>query len=127
LNSLLDLDKGDQQGAGPSLDEIDMERGAPAPSRSHDDVARMAAAYMRDSGIAIREIPISERKPPQTGHVTAKVVAKNEAHVAFATGTNSFFITAATSLTREVQVGGRLSLGFHQDRASVDNGRNLGR
>jgi hypothetical protein len=40
----------------------------------------MAEAYMRASGTAIREMPISERTPPQTGSITGRAVAKDEAH-----------------------------------------------
>ena len=129
LNSLLDLDKGDQQGAAPIPDKDDpeLERTAPTSPESRDEVAKMAAAYMIESGTAIREIPISERVPPQTGQVTARAVAKDDGHVAFATATNSFFVVASRSLGRDVQIGERLSLRFHQGRASIDNGRDRGR
>ena len=126
LNSLLDLDKGDQQGAdsGPGLkDEPDIGQTVAAKSRGRDDVAKMAEAYMRTSGTAIREMPIAERKPPQTGPVTGRAVAKDEAHIAFATAANSFFVVASTFLDRDVQIGERLSLRFHQGRASIDNSR----
>ena len=126
LNSLLDLDKGDQQGAdsAPDLkDEPDVERTAPAASRGRDEVAKMAEAYMRTSGTAIREMPITERTPPQTGPVTGRAVAKDEAHIAVATAANSFVVVEATALGRDVQIGERLSLRFHQGRASIDNGR----
>ena len=130
LNSLLDLDKGDQQGAdsAPDLkDDPDVERTAPAESRGRDEVAKMAEAYMRASGTAIREMPISERTPPQTGPVTGRAVAKDEVHIAVATAANSFFVVESTSLGRDVQIGERLSLRFHQGRASIDNGRDRGR
>jgi hypothetical protein len=130
LNSLLDLDKGDQQGAdsGPDLkDEPGIGQTAPAKSRGRDDVAKMAEAYMRTSGTAIREMPIAERKPPHTGPVTGRAVAKDEAHIAFATAANSFFVVPSTSLGRDVQIGERLSLRFQQGRASIDNGRDQGR
>jgi len=130
LNSLLDLDKGDQQGAdsAPDLkDDPDVERKAPAGSRGHDEVAKMAEAYMRTSGTAIREMPIAERTPPQTGSVTGRAVAKDEAHIAVATAANSFFVVASSSLGQDVQLGERLSLRFHQGRASRDNGRDQGR
>ena len=44
FNSLLDLDKGDQQGAAPApdKDEPEIERAAPAASRGPAQVARMA-------------------------------------------------------------------------------------
>src|ERR1017187_4572782 len=60
LNSLLDLDKGDQQATDPVpdlKDEPDMGRTVPPTSRGHHEVAKMAAAYMRASGTAIREMP----------------------------------------------------------------------
>lgn len=104
-----------------------MERTSPTASQSRDDVAKMAAVYMRDSGTAIQEAPISERRPPEAGRVTARAVAQDGAHIAFATAANSFFIVVSDSLGREVQIGERLSLRFHQGRASIDNGRDFGR
>ena len=65
--------------------------------------------------------------PPQTGSVTGRAVAKDEAHIAVATAANSFFVVEASSLGRDVQIGERLSLRFHQGRASIDNGRDRGR
>ncbi len=126
LNSLLDLDKGDQQGAdsGPDLkDEPHIGQTAPAASRGRDEVAIMAEAYMRTSGTAIREMPIAERTPPQSGSVAGRAVAKHEEYVAVATAANSFFVVAPASLGRDIQIGERLSLRFHQGRASIDNGR----
>jgi hypothetical protein len=129
IDSLLDLDKGDQQGAAPipDKDEPDVERTAPAPSRGPAEVAKMAVAYMRASETAIREMPITERTPPQTGQVTGRVVAKDEAHIAFATAANGFFVVASGSLGRDIQVGERVSLRFHQGRASLDTRRGRGR
>ena len=127
LDSLLDLDKGDQQGAGPAPDDGEKELAGPAPTQSRDKVANMAAAYMRKSGTAVREFPISERIPPQTGQVTARVVAKDDVHIAFATAANSFFVVASTSLGHAPQIGERLSLRFHQGRPSIGDGRDRGR
>jgi hypothetical protein len=130
LNSLLDLDKGDQQGAdsGPDLkDEPDIGRPVTARSRGRDDVAKMAEAYMRTSGGAIREMPISERALPQTGPITGKAVAMNEEHIAVATAANSFVIVEVMPLGRDVKIGERLSLRFSQGRASIDEGRNRDR
>ena len=129
LNSLLDLDKGDQQGAAPvpEQDEPEIGRAAPAASPGPAEVARMAETYMRASETAIRELPISERTPPQAGRVTVKAVAKDEGHIAFATAANSFFVVASGSLGRDVQIGERLSLRFDQGRALIDNGRDRGR
>jgi phage shock protein A len=75
LNSFLDLDKGDQQGAdsAPDLkDEPDQARTPPAAPQGRDEVAKMAEAYMRRSGTAIREMAITERTPPQAGSVTGR-------------------------------------------------------
>jgi hypothetical protein len=130
LNSLLDLDKGDQQGVDsvPDLkDEPDLGQAVAAKSRGRDDVAKMAEAYMRTSGTAIREIPIAERPPPQMGPINGRAVAKDEAHIAVATAANSFFVVPATFLGRDVEIGERLSLRFHHGRAMIDSGRNRGR
>lgn len=130
LNSLLDLDKGDQQGADSVTDlkdELDIGQTAPATQRGREEVAKMAEAYMRSSGTAIREMPIAERTPPQTGLVNGRAVAKNQAHVAFATAANSFFVVPSLLLARDVQIGERLSLRFHQGRVSVYSGTERGR
>jgi hypothetical protein len=130
LNSLLDLDKGDQQGAdsAPDLkDEPDAARMAPASPQGRDEVARMAEAYMRTSGTAIREMPITERTPPQSGSVNGRAVAKDQSHIAVATAANTFVIVATTSLGRVVQVGERLSLRFREGRASIDSGHDRSR
>jgi hypothetical protein len=126
LSSLLDLDKGDQQ-AGDSAAELNVgpqvERTVAVTSRSRDEVGKMAEAYMRASGTAIREMPIKERTPPQTGPVTGRTVAKDEAHIAVATAANSFFVVPFAVLGRDVEIGERLSLRFHHGRASIEAGR----
>ena len=130
LDSFLDLDKGDQQGAdsAPDLkDEPDMERTATPAQRGRDEVAKMAEAYMRTSGTAIREMAVTERTPPQAGSVTGRAVAKNESHIAIATAANTFVVVETTSLGRVVQVGERLSLRFRESRGSIDNGRDRSR
>jgi N12 class adenine-specific DNA methylase len=130
LNSFLDLDKGDQQGAdsAPDLkDELDALRVAPAALQGRDEIAKMAEAYMRTSGTAIREMAITERKPPQAGSVTGRAVANNESHIAVAIAANTFVVVEATSLGRVVQVGERLSLRFREGCASIDNGRDRSR
>ena len=72
LNSLLDLDKGDQQGQTlhPKSNE-DLEKGkaALAAPPSRGEVAKMAEEYMRASGTAIRDMPIVQRASPRTGSV----------------------------------------------------------
>lgn len=125
LNSLLDLDKGDQQGADSvsDKDEAEIGRAVSGAKAGRDRVAKMAEDHMRASGTAIREMAIVERTPPQTGQVTGKAAAKDDAHIAVATGANSFFVVEAASLGRDVEIGERLSLRFHKGRASIENGR----
>ena len=125
LNSLLDLDKGDQQGADsvPDKDEPEIGRPVSATTADRDHVAKMAAEYMRAAGTAIRDMPIVERTPPRTNPAAEKAAAKDEVHIAVATGANSFFVVEAACLGRDVEIGERLSLRFHKGRASIDNGR----
>jgi len=76
LNSALDLDEGDQQGAdsAPELrDDLEVSQTPTAAEPSRDQVAKMAEAYMRASKTAIREIPISQRTPPQTKPVPGAI------------------------------------------------------
>jgi hypothetical protein len=129
LNSFLDLDKGDQQGAdsAPDFKNEPDQAGTPAAPRRHDEVAKMAEAYMRKSGTAIREMAITERTAPQAGSVTGKAVANDESHIAAATAANTFVVVEATSLGCVVQVGERLSLRFREGRASIDDGRDRSR
>ncbi len=121
INSLLDLDKGDQQGADSGIDlrdELDSRR---------SDIARMAETYMRESKTAIQERPIIERTAPQIGSVTGRAVAKNEEQIAVSTAANTFFVLPSAVLNRDVRIGDRLSLRFQQGRAVIDNGRDRGR
>jgi N12 class adenine-specific DNA methylase len=130
LNSLLDLDKGDQQGADSTPDlmnELDQGRMLTAEPRGRDEVAKLAEAYMRGSGTAIREMPITQRPPPQAGSVTGRAVAKNESYIAVATAANSFMIVEASPQGHDVQIGERLFLRFHQGRASINSGHDRGR
>jgi hypothetical protein len=87
----------------------------------------MAAAYIRTSGTAIREMPITKRPAPQTGQFTTRVVATDGFNVALAASGNSFFVLPSDSLGRDVQVGERLFLRFNQGRALIENGRTRGR
>ena len=130
LNSLLDLDKGDQQGAdsAPEInDDLERSKAALAAPPIRGDVAKMAEEYMRASGTAIREMPIVQRTPPEAGSVTGRAVAKDESHIAIATAANRFIIVEVMALGREVQIGERLSLLFCQGRASIENGHGRGR
>ena len=129
LNSQLDLDKGDQQGAdsapevGEDFDKGKAARAAAGPA----EVAKMAEAYMRAAGTAIRELPILQGTPLTTGSATGRAVAKDDSHVAVATAANRFIVVETAALGREVQVGERLSLLFSNGRPTIDNDRGRGR
>lgn len=130
LNSLFDLDKGDQQAGDSAPDhKVDPQvgRSPPATSRDRDEVAKRADEYMLTSGTAILEMHITVHRPPPTGPVSGRAVAKDEERIAVATAANSYFVIPSTSLDREVQAGERLSLRFHQGRVSIDSGRDRGR
>jgi N12 class adenine-specific DNA methylase len=128
LNSLLDLDKGDQQATNspPEISE-ELENSAPALKPARLDVAKMAEKFMRASGTAIQEMPILQRTPPQSGPVTGKTVAKDENHIAVATSANRFVVVETLALGRDVQIGDRVSLVFAKGRPSIDDNRDRAR
>jgi len=123
LNSQLDLDKGDQQGAAsrPAIGE-DLDRGntthreVPSPK----NVAKMAEANMRAAGTAIREMPIVQGTSPSSGSLSGKAVAKDDGYIAVATAANRFIVVETAELGREIQVGERLSLLFSKGRPSIE-------
>ncbi|MGH9773085.1 MAG: hypothetical protein ACRD4Q_15530, partial [Candidatus Acidiferrales bacterium] len=121
INSLLDLDKGDQQGAdaGPEIKD-DSNSG-------RSEIAKKAEAYMRESKTAIREVPIIQRPVPQIGTITGRAIAKSDGHIAVSTAPNSYFVLPSTSLDGDVQIGERLSLRFQRGHVSIDDGRDRGR
>ena len=129
LNSQLDLDKGDQQGAdsAPEIGE-DFDKGKVVTAAdSPAEVAKMAEAYMRATGTAIREMPIVQRTPPAAGSVIGRAVAKDESHVAIATAANRFIILERAVIGREVTLGERLSIAFSKGLRSIDDDRGRGR
>jgi len=126
LNSQLDLDKGDQQGADSVQEigeEVQREKSLSPAVLGSREVARMAEAYMRAAGTAIREMPILQRLPPAAGTVTGRAVAKDDSQIAVATAANRFIVIEAGALGRDVQIGETLSLLFSQGRPSMDNDR----
>ncbi len=103
LNSLLDLDKGDQQGA-ESASEINEgleKRKAELEARPNsEEVAKMAEEFMRASGTAILELPIIQRTPPEAGSVTGRAVAMDKSHVAVATAADRFIVVESATPRR---------------------------
>jgi len=84
LTKMLDLDKGDQQAVESDSDNK-LEHGT-------NEIIQAAGSYMRKIGSAIKEIPIAERKLPESGPVTGRAVAKVETRVAIATSANHFVV-----------------------------------
>lgn len=125
LNSLLDLDKGDQQGADFLTETSEVLEISAAKPAVPSNVARMAEDYMRSSGTAIREMPILQRTLPPAGRVTGKTVAKDESHIAIAIAANRFIVVEAADLSSEVQIGERLTLMFSKGRPAIDDERIL--
>ena len=122
LNSQLDLDKGDQQGAdsAPEVGE-DFEKGIAARADVDPaELAKMAEAYMRASGTAIREMPVVQRPAPATGSVIGRAVAKDRSQVAIATAANRFIVLEAIALGRDVQLGETLTLLFSKGHPSIE-------
>ena len=94
----------------------------PAPA----EVAKMAEAYMRTAGTAIREMPIVQRTPPvdRLGHRPrcrkglTRISRWRRPQTALSSSKQS-------ALGRDVQIGETLSLVFSQGRPSIasDRGR----
>jgi hypothetical protein len=130
LNSQLDLDKGDQQGADPTPeigDDLEREKDAPAATPQIRELAKMAEAQMRAAGTAIREMPILQRTLPAAGSVTGCAVAKDGSQVAVATAANRFIVVDTAELGREVQIGDRISLLFSKGRPFLDENQGRSR
>jgi hypothetical protein len=127
LNDLLDLDKGDQQ-AIDSVDPRDEIAGGRdvATNGVPPRIGEVAQAYMRESGAAIRDLPIVERTPPRVGTFTGRAVAATETHVAVATASNSFVILQMDSHSSSVEVGDKIAVRVQQGRATIEQelGRN---
>ena len=130
LADLLDLDKGDQQAVDSTpepADDLAGERDAVAAKAVPLSISEIAKAYMRQSGEAIRDVPIVERKPPDIGTLAGKAVARTETHVAVATAANSFCVVPSIALGRDVEIGERLSLRFQRGLPSLDDDRTRAR
>ena len=114
LASLLDLDKGDQQAIEP-----DPERN---PEREPLQIAKAAASYMRDSGGAIKDMAVTERKPPETGTVTGRAVARLDTQVAIATAANSFVVVGLNGSADAIIVGERVTVRMQRGLATIEEG-----
>lgn len=123
LNSLLDLDKGDQQATGESPD-LDAE---PEKTHKRSNLAKEAEEQMRASGTAIREMPIRQGSLLQEGPITGKTVAKDESQIAVATTANRFVVIDTASVGRDVKIGERVSLVIANGKPIINNDRGITR
>ena len=131
LTELLDLDKGDQQATDPvpePEEERKAEVDAVAAAKSTPlGITEVAQSYMRDSRMAISDLPIVERKLPISGSVTGKAVAKTDTQIAIATAANSFVILELNGLPASLQIGEKIAVRMQQGRAVIEHGPYRGR
>jgi hypothetical protein len=128
LADLLDLDKGDQQAVDSTpepADDLAGERAAVAAKAVPRSISEAAQAYMRQSGAAIRDLPIQERKAPDAGTLAGKAVATSNTHVALATASNTFVILQLNGQAPSLELGERIAVRMQQGLASIEDG--LGR
>ncbi|HEX4133804.1 MAG TPA: DEAD/DEAH box helicase family protein [Bryobacteraceae bacterium] len=124
LTELLDLDKGDQQATDP-VPEPEEERkaemdAAAAAKSTPPGITDIAQSYMRDSRMAISDLPIVERKLPISGSVTGKAVAKTDTQIAIATAANSFVILELNGFSASLQIGEKIAVRMHQGRTIIE-------
>ncbi len=111
---MLDLDKGDQQAIETETDSAN-ERESPCNNQ-------VAASYMREAGGAINDLAITERKPPDTGSVTGRAVARLDTQVAIATAANSFVVVQLNGSASRISVGARVTLRMQRGLAILEEG-----
>ncbi|MDQ2777103.1 MAG: DEAD/DEAH box helicase family protein [Acidobacteriota bacterium] len=119
LERALDLDKGDQQAI-----ESDPEAAA---EREPLQINEAATSYMREAGGAIKDMAVTERKPPESGPVTGRAVARMDTHVAIATAANSFVVVQLNGAAGRVQVGERITVKMQHGLATLEEGIGRGR
>ena len=114
LASLLDLDKGDQHAIEPDPETT--------PEGEPLQITKAAASYMRQSGSAIKDMAVKECKPPKTGTVTGRAVARVDTQVAIATAANSFVVVGLNGSADTIIVGERITIRMQQGLATIEEG-----
>jgi len=76
--------------------------------------------YMRHSRMAIADMPITERRRPDTGVVSGAAVASNGTLLAVATAPNTFVILEFDASGHDVSVGSDVRIRVSRGRASVE-------
>jgi hypothetical protein len=142
INSLLDLDKGEQQVAEAARDDLGLPNQAPVisaatgvensslsvprngsqrPTESgRGDLARSAMEYMRHSRMAIADMPITERARPDAGVVSVTAVAMNGTLLAIATAPNRFVILEFGGSGGDVAVGADVRMRLRRGHATIE-------
>src|ERR1700691_4146741 len=87
----------------------------------------VAQSYMRDSRMAISDLPIVERKLPVSGSVTGRAVAKTDTQIAIATAANSFVILELNGLPASLQVGEKIAVRMQRGPPVIEQGPYRGR
>ncbi len=77
---------------------------------------------MRESRMAITELPIVERKVPTSGSISGKAVAKTDTQIAIATAANSFVILELNGLPPSLQIGEKIAVRMQQGRPVIEQG-----
>lgn len=114
LARTLDLDKSDQQAIESDPDA--------ASERESVPINQAAASYMRESGAAIKDMAVTERKTPDTGTVTGRAVARLDTQVAIATAANSFVVAQLNGSSGRINVGDRITVRMQQGIATLEEG-----
>src|SRR5580658_3877231 len=144
INAFLDLDKGERQVAEAARDRDDLtmpnqtaevsatpgiehsslsvpQNGTKKPSENgRADLARSAMEYMRNSGMAIADMAIIERAPPNAGAISGTAVAINGTRLAVATAANRFMVLELGGSGCDVAVGADVRIRFSHGRATVE-------
>jgi len=91
------------------------------------EIIDIAQSYMRESRMAITDLPIMERRPPTSGALAGKAVAKTETKIAIRTAANSFVILELNGLPTSLQIGEKIAVKTHQGRAIIEQVSGRGR
>ncbi len=129
LNSQLDLDKGDQQGAD-SAAEVGEDFDKGKARRPQMTTPRWRRWPKRTCG---RQEPRFEKclsfndQRRRQVRSPAGLLRRMRSHVAVATSANRFIVVEAAALGRDIQIGERISLSFSNGRVGLETSTGLAR
>ena len=119
LTRMLDLDKSDQQA-------VEADPDVPA-ERETTSIVEAAASFMRERGGAMKDMPVTERKAPDTGAITGRAVARADSNLAVSTAANSFVVVQLNGAAGEVAIGERVTIRLQHGVATLEPGIERGR